>query len=262
MSLRDRLLRVLPVTVVVGLALAIASLDNDDYCGTVGECLGAAFDDAAVIGLSLLLGPLVLWAFRLPRVLAHTAALVVALGSLWYAASELQLAFVPGTGYDAPMPWLVALLVGALAACAATYAAGPAGRWQTRLAVLAATPLLATGAHLVGEQVQLSGEAADLEQTGLVLYTPVIAGEEPRTVSVLAGTVELSYTVEEDGRPSSVYVTISETPLDLGDLEGRVEVAREGGVLTADFDPRVLTEEEVRSALEQADPRPASDLAD
>ena len=175
MSLRDRLLRVLPVTLVIGLALAIASLDNDDYCGTVGECLGTAFDDAAVIGLSLLLGPLLLWALKLPRVLAHTAALVVALGSLWYAASELRLAFVPGTGYDAPMPWPVALLVGVFAALAATYAAGPGGRWQARLAVLASTPLLATGAHLVGEQVQGTVEA------------PVTAGVAPDRVESVRG---------------------------------------------------------------------------
>ncbi|GAA1477483.1 hypothetical protein GCM10009623_19290 [Nocardioides aestuarii] len=175
MSLRRRLLRVLPVTLLVALALSIASLDNDDYCGTVGECLGSAFDDAAVIGLSLLLGPLLLWAFRLPRVLAHTAALVVALGSLWYAAGELRLALVPGTDYDAPMPWPLALLVGALAAGAATYAAGPDGRWQTRLAVLAATPLLATGAHLVGEQVQGTGDA------------PVTAGVAPDRVESVRG---------------------------------------------------------------------------
>lgn len=259
MTLRERLARVLPVTLLVSLALSIASLDNDDYCGTVGECLGTAVDDVAVVGLSLLLGPLLLWACRLPRLLAHTAAVVVALGSLWYAAGALRLALAPDTDYDAPLPWVVALLVGALAAGAAAYAVGPDGPWQTRLAVLAATPLLAAGAHLLAEQLQVTGEAADLERTGLTLYTPVIAGEEPSRVSVVDGTVELSYTLEG---PSTVYLTISEEPLDLVDLEGRVEVEREGGVLTADFDPRVLTEDEVRTALEQADPRPASDLAD
>lgn len=262
MSLRERLARVVPVTLLVSVALSLASLDNDDYCGTVGECLGTAFDDAAVIALSLLLGPLLLWASRLPRVLAHTAAAAVALGSLWYAAGELRLALVPGLDHDAPTPWVAALLVGTLAALAATYAVGPGGRWQVRVVVLAATPLLAVLAHLVAEQLQASGEAAELERSGLVLYSPVIAGEGPERASVLDGTVQLSYRLEGDDGPSTVTLTITEESLDLVDLEGRVEVVREGGVLTADFDPRVVTEDEVRSALEQADPVPAAELLD
>jgi hypothetical protein len=151
MSLRDRLLRALPVTLLVGVALWAASLDNDDYCGTVGECLGTAFDDAAVLGLSLLLGPLLLWACRLPRVLAHTACVVVVLGSLWYGAAELVVALDPDADHDSPPPLAVAIVVAAVSAVAATYAAGPGGRWPARLAVLAAAPLLATGAHLVAE---------------------------------------------------------------------------------------------------------------
>ena len=151
MSLRDRLLRVVPVTLVVGLALWWRSLDNDDYCGNVGECLGTAFDDLAVIAVSLLLGPMLLWACRLPRVATHTAAVALVLGSLWFGATELTVALDPDARYDAPPPLAVALIVSAASAVAATYAAGPGGRWQPRLAVLACAPLLATGAHLIAE---------------------------------------------------------------------------------------------------------------
>ena len=257
MSLRDRLVRVVPVTLVCALVLWWRTLDNDDYCGTVGECLGAAFDDMIVVGLSLLLGPLVLWACRLPRVLAHTAAVLVTLFSLWYAASEV----VTGGDSDRPLPLVVAVLVAVVAAVAATYVCGP-GDWRPRVAVLVAGPLLATAAHLVVEQAQLSGEAEELERTGLTLYTPVIAGEEPSHAYVLDGVVNLSYTVELEDRLTSVDVMLSAEPIDAPAVNGRVEVEREGAVLTADFDPASMDADEIRTALEQADPRPASDLAD
>lgn len=258
MSLRHRLLRVVPITLVCAVALWWRTLDNDDYCGTVGECLGTALDDAAVIGLSLLLGPLLLWALRLPRVLAHTAAVALALGSLWYAATEA----VTGSGSDRPLPLVVALAVTVVAAVAATYGVGPGGDWRARVAVLVAAPLLATAAHLLVEQRQVSGEAAELEGTGLVLYTPVIAGEGPHHAYVLDGVVNLSYTVELEERLTSVDVMVSEEQLDVPAVNGRVEVEREGAVLTADFDPASLDGDEIRTALEQAEPRPASELAD
>ena len=68
-------------------------------------------------------------------------------------------------------------------------------------------------------------------------------------------------TKEQNERLTSVDVMVSEEPLDVPAVYGRVEVKRQGGVLTADFDPASIDAEEVRSALEQADPRPASDLA-
>ena len=104
-------------------------------------------------------------------------------------------------------------------------------------------------------------KAEELERTGLTLYTPVIAGEEPSHAYVLDGVVNLSYTLDLGERLTSVDVMVSEEPLDVPAVNGRVEVEREGGVLTADFDPASIDAGEVRSALEQADPRPASDLA-
>ena len=40
-----RLACVVPATVCVAIVLWAASRDNDDYCGTVGECLGLSFND-------------------------------------------------------------------------------------------------------------------------------------------------------------------------------------------------------------------------
>ncbi len=154
MSLLHRLLRVLPVTLVACVGLWVVSQNNDDYCGTVGECLGTAFDDMLVLGGAVLLGPALLWACRLPRVLGHTCALLLVGGCLWFGAGALTTALAGARPLDdTPLPLPVALAIGAVTALAASYAAGPGGRVAPRVGVLLAAPAAATFAHLVSEQL-------------------------------------------------------------------------------------------------------------
>lgn len=154
MSLPQRLLRVLPVTLAACAALWVVSRNNDDYCGTVGECLGTAFDDMLVLAVVALLGPALLWACRLPRVPGHTLALLLVGGCLWFGAGALTTALVGARPLDdTPLPLPVALAVGAVTALAAAYASGPGGRVATRVGVLVAAPAVATLAHLVSEQL-------------------------------------------------------------------------------------------------------------
>ncbi len=259
-NLRNRLLRVLPVALAVCLVLWLTSQNNDDDCGTVGECLGDAFDDMAAIGVALLLGPVALWALRVPRVLVHSGALTLALASLWYGAAELRLVLAPGTGPEAPVLLPVALAVGVLSACAATYVAGPGGSWQARTAILVAAPLLATAAHVVADRVQLAAEADAIDRVGVTLYAPVVAGEGPDHAYTHDDEVRLGYTIELDDRLTFVDVVISVEPLDDTPMRSRVQVEREGAVLTADYDPASLDLATVRDALESAPEVDADDL--
>ena len=95
-----------------------------------------------------------LWAARLPRVMAHTAALLLTATSLWFAAGVVTRSVTGGSPLDdPPLPLPVALVLAVVAAALATYAAGPGGRLATRLAVLALSPAVAVATHLVSEQV-------------------------------------------------------------------------------------------------------------
>ena len=68
-----RLACVVPATVGVAIVHWAATRDNDDYCGTVGECLGLSFNDLIALALAVPFAALMLRLLQVPRVLLHAA---------------------------------------------------------------------------------------------------------------------------------------------------------------------------------------------
>lgn len=260
MRLTERLLRVMPLSLLTFLGLWAAGHDNDDPCGNVGECLGQPLDDLLVVVVATLLGAGLLRLTRTPRVLAHVAALLLAGGCLWYAAHELALALDPAGGATRP-PVLAALSIGVLTGLAATYAVGPGGRPVPRLVVVSLPLLLAVGCHLAAERVAADREAAQLAAAPVTLYAPVIEGHDPERAAVVDGAVHLSWSLEIDGRSTFIDVDLVPAPHEEELQEDQIAVERDDTVLIADFDRELLDEGEVRAALEEAPVVAPGDLA-
>lgn len=252
MNLPQRMIRVVPITLLALLAVLAAAQNNDDYCGTVGECLGNGFDDILTVGVVLLVGTGALWAFRTPHVVGHVLALLLVGGSLWYAAQELLIAVDPHRDYDAPLPAAVAVAVALAAGAVATYAVWPGSRLLLRLGALAAAPALAVLAHLSAEQVLAEAEDDAMVATGVTLYAPVIAGHAPENAGVHDDQVSLFYSFEVGGGHAFVDIWLEPAPRERELLPGQVEVVRGDTVLVADFDAQLLDPEEVTSALREA----------
>ncbi len=263
MTFSRRLLRVLPLTLLAVLAVWAAAQDNDDYCGTVGECLGNGFDDLFTLGVAILLGGGLLWALRTPRVLAHVFGVLLVGSSLWYAADEVLYAADAHRDYDTPLPLAAAVAIALLSGTAASYAAGPGGRLLLRLGLLAAAPAVAVAAHLGSEQVLADRDADALADTGLTLYAPVISGHPPEYANVRDdGSVALSYSFPVDEGYAFVRITLERAPRDRELFPGEIEVLRDDMVLVADFEHDVLDPDDVRTALETAPEVGPDDLAD
>ena len=62
MTLPQRLLRVVPVVLLASTAYWMTTLDNDDFCRSLGECLGLSVDDLVVFVTAVIAGPLLLTA--------------------------------------------------------------------------------------------------------------------------------------------------------------------------------------------------------
>lgn len=217
MTMSLRLLRVVPVSLAVAFASWLAALDNDDYCGTVGECLGLALDDLLVPVVALPAAALLLRLLHVPRALLHTLGALAAGGALWFAASELLHALDPDRAYDAPMPWPAAMLVGVLAGAAATYVAGP-GRASRRDRIgRAATPLVVVGLALAAGSAASAAERAErteeISAVPVTRYQPEIRGVRG-TGYALDDRVHLTYFVETAGGRS--YLTVELVPAQPG----------------------------------------------
>ncbi len=258
MTLPQRLLRVVPVVLLASAAYWMATLDNDDFCGTVGECLGLSFDDLVVIVIALIAGPIVLRLLRVPRVLLHTVVAVLATSTLWYAAGEMLRVLDPDRSYDALVPLTAALAAGLLGGVTAAYVAGAGGRRTPRVAVLVAVVLVAVGASAASEHASREDRIAEIAAVPVTLYVPIIAGQGPTDASASTDTVSLSYTLEVGAERHFLVVAL--VPSSAEPPPGEVVVVRGETTLVAGFDVEELDPDQVTQALRDAPVAEPEDL--
>ena len=258
MVLSQRLLRVVPLALVASLACWAASRNNDDFCGTVGECIGLSFDDLVVIVLIVVATPLLLRALGVPRVVLHTLVALFVGVTLWYAADELLRALDPDRPYDALTPLPAALAAGFLAGAAAGYVSGPEHRRSLRLAVPVAVVVVALVAGAASSQASQEDRIAEFDAVPVTLYAPVVAGQGPTDAYASPDAIHLSYALDIAGDRSYLSVTLvptsAEPPL------GELVVVRDETTLVAGFDADDLDPAEVERALRDAPVAAPADL--
>lgn len=273
----------MPVTVLVLLACWAATQNNDDYCGTVGECLGTAFDDAITLAVVVPLAGIALHMLGTGRVLLHLCALAVAGGSLWYGAGELLRALDPARSYDALLPLPVALAIGVVTGAVATYVVGPGGGRTAKVVVAVVALALPVGAQLASDSAQRQADIDQITALDITVYAPVLDGHPHEYASVSEEAVRLSYSFEVDGGTTFADVTLLPTPAgSLCELErnftgpectqvgdtmrdsspgfSSVGLVRGDSALIAKFDAADLEAEAVLTALREAPVVDAEDL--
>jgi len=282
--LRRRLACVVPATAGVAAVLWAASRDNDDFCGTVGECIGLSFNDLIALAVAVPVAALMFRLLDVPRVVLHTLAALVLGGTLWFTAGELMRVLDPDRSYDAPLPLPVALAVGVLAGVAATYLVSPGGRGWARLAIPAGVLVVAVATSAASAQVADADRVDEIAAVPVTLYAPVVEGHSPRYGSGARGSVRLSYSFEVDSGHVFLSVTLIPSPhgslcdadrvfvgpdcvqqgdvmRDLGPAGyGSVGLVRGDTALVADFDTEDLDPDEVLEALRDAPVAEAADL--
>ena len=247
MVLAQRLLRVVPVVLIASVACWAASLNNDDFCGNVGECIGLSFDDIVVLLLALVTAPILLRLLRVPRVLLHTVVAVLATCTLWYAAGEMLRVRDPDRAYDALVPLPAALSAGLLGGVTAAYVAGAGGRRTRRAAALVAVVLVAVAASAASEHASREDRVAEIAAVPVTLYVPVVAGQGPTDASASTDTVSLSYTLEVGAERHFLVVAL--VPSSAEPPPGEVVVVRGETTLVAGFDVEELDPDDVTAAL-------------
>lgn len=286
MTLPQRLARVLPLALAGLLTIWATSLDNEASCRGLGECLGDAFADIAVLVVVVLLVPAALRLLGVPRVLLHWALLVGAASFAWGAADAALHAVDVDRDHDAVMPLPLVLVVALVAGTVASYGAGPGGplRWRIALpATLVAVTLAMSAAGQVLDERRMAVRLADAPVT---LYAPTIGGAGPSHASRSADGVSLSYSgVEVDGRHAYLRVELVPAPEgslceelltyadatcvedattmrnDSGTLSD-VAVVRGDTALVAQYDREELAPEIVLAALRDAPGASADELVD
>ena len=207
------MLRVVPVALTGSFASWLATLDNNDECGTVGECLGLAFDDFLVPVVALPLAARLLRLLHVPRALLHALGSLTAGAALWYAASELLTALDPDRSYDALLPWPLAVAVGVLAGAAATCVVGPGRPSRRHRLARAATPLavvaVALGAGSAAAAAQDVDRIAEIAAAPVTHYQPEIRGVRGTGYATEEG-VRLTYLLET--QTSRAYVAVELIP--------------------------------------------------
>ena len=283
MRLPQRLLRVLPVTLLAVLACWAATLNNDDYCGTVGECLSDAFDDVTTLAIVIPIVGVTLRLLGTVRVLLHLVALVVVGGSLWYAAGELLRALDPTRSYDALLPFPLVLAVGVVTGVAATYVVGPGGGRTAKVAVAVVVLAFPVGAQLASDSAQRRADIDQVKALGITVYAPVLDGHRHEYGHASEDAVRLSYSFEVEVGTTFADVTLLPAPAgSLCDAErilvgpectqvddtmrdsspgfASVGLVRGDTALIATFDADDLDAEAVLTALREAPVVDAEDL--
>ncbi len=282
--LRRRLACVVPATAGVAAVLWAASRDNNDFCGTVGECLGLSFNDLLTLVLAVPFAALMLRLLGVPRVILHTMAALVLGGPLWYIAGELPRVLDPDRPYDALLPLPAAVAVGVLTGVASTYLVSPGGLRWVRLAIPAVVLLATVATSAASDQVAQADRIEEIAAVPVTLYAPVFEGHSPSYGSSATGSVRLSYSFEVGADRTYVSVTLIPAPDgSLCDADGvfvgpecvqQGEVMRDPGsagyasvglvrgdtALVADFDTDDLDPDDVLEALRDAPVAEPSDL--
>lgn len=283
MSLPSRLLRVLPVTLLAVLAFWAATLNNDDYCGTVGECLSDAFDDVTTLAIVIPIVGVTLRLLGTGRVLLHLLTLVVVGGSLWYGAGELLRALDPTRSYEALLPFPVVLAVGVITGVAATYVVGPGGGRTAKVVVAVLTLVFPVGAQLASDSAQRRADIDQIKALGITVYAPVLDGHRHEYGYASEDAVRLSYSFEVEEGTTFADVTLLPAPAgslceversfagpectQVGDTmrdsspgSASVGLVRGDTALIAKFDAADLDAEAVLAALRDAPVVDAEDL--
>ncbi|MGH3348137.1 MAG: hypothetical protein ACRDO4_14250 [Nocardioides sp.] len=283
-SLRHRLACVIPASAGVAAVRWAASRDNDDFCGTVGECLGLSFNDAVALAIAVPFAALMLRLLHVPRVILHTLTALVLGGTLWFACDELLRALDPDRSYDALLPLPFALAVGVLTGVASTYVVGPGGRGWARLGIPGGALVVAVATSAASAQVAQADRVDEIAAVPVTLYAPVVAGHGPSDGSGSEDSVRLSYSFDVDTGHVFLDVTLIPTPDgSLCDAEGvfvgpdcvqQGDIMRDPGssgyasvglvrgdtALVADFDTDDLDPDDVLEALRDASVAEADDL--
>lgn len=284
MPFRRRLACVVPATAGAAAVLWAASRDNDDFCGTVGECLGLSFNDLLALAVAVPLAALMLRLLEVPRVILHTLTALVLGWTLWFSGGELLRAVDPDRSYDAPLPLPVALAIGVLTGVASTYVVSPGGRRWARLAIPAGALVVAVATSAASAQVAQADRVDEIATVPVTLYAPVVEGHSPSDGSGATDSVRLSYSFDVDSGHVFLSVTLIPSPDgSLCDAEGvfvgpecvqQGDVMRDPGssgyasvglvrgdtALVADFDTDDLDPEDVLQALRGAPVAEADDL--
>jgi hypothetical protein len=279
-----RLACVVPATAGVAAVLWAASRDNDDFCGTVGECIGSSFNDLVALVVAVPFAALMLRLLGVPRVVLHTLAALVLGGTLWFAAGELLRALDPDRPYDALLPLPLALAVGMLTGVASTYLVGPGGRGWARLAIPAGVLVVAIATSTASAQVGQADRVDEIAAVPVTLYAPVVEGHSPSYGSGDTDSVRLSYSFDLDAGHVFLSVTLLPTPdgslcdadgvlvgpdcAQQGDVMrdtgpsgyGSVGLVRGDTALVADFDTDDLDPDDVLEALREAPVAEPADL--
>jgi hypothetical protein len=237
----ERLLRALPVALLLALpAWALGQNDQDD-CRDIGQCLVLSLDQ--VVYLLLAGWPLMWLALRglsVPRAFLAATATALLACLTWTTAHQTQDALFPPTHAEPTLTTIslaATLSAAAVATAVATVAVGPGGRVALRVLLPAVLVVLApaVGAWQLARAEQQ--RASDVVELGVTSYQPRIAGEvaEGRRRGDL---VRLHYSLGEGARFQSVTVTLShvETTGDLCSLVGpqvRAACTTEDGTMRA-----------------------------
>ncbi len=227
MTLPQRLLRVVPVVTLALVACWGATLNNDDDCVNLGECLGLSFDDLFVLALVVPAAAVTFRMLHLDRVLLHTATLTVFGGMLWYAAGGLLQALDPSRSYDAPLPLPVVVGVAVLAAAASTVVVGPRGSARARIGICVAVVAASVGAGWAAGWAEQTERIEEISAAPVTLYAPVIAGESPQYGYASGDGVRLSYSVDVDGQHA--FLSVELVPAPTGSLCAELVIYAEPG---------------------------------
>lgn len=283
MPLLQRLSRVVPVTVLAVLACWAATRNNDDDCGTVGECLGTAFDDAITLLVVIPLTGIALRLLRTGRAGFHTLALLVVGGSLWYGTDALLRTLDPARPYDALVPLPLAVVIGVVTGAAATYVVGPGGGRTVRVAAVVVALAFPVVTQLASDSAEAQYDVDRIEALGITAYAPVVDGHPPEYAYPSEDSVRLSYSLERGGETTFVYVTLLRAPSgslcevdrlfagpectqagdamrDISTGFANVGLVRGDTALIAEFDAAALDPDDLLTALREAPVVDAEDL--
>lgn len=286
MTLRQRLLRVVPITLAGTLVVWSTTLDNSDACRGMGECLGDAFADLAVLAAVLLAAPVALRLAGVPRVLAHWLLLGV-VGALAWGASDALLAVAdPARPHDAALPGPVVVGFAVLTALVASYAAGPGGRMPARVLAPVVVVAVALAAGAWSDRVDRDRRVTELEELPVDLYEPRVLDTRPSNAFASGDHAVMSWTgLRVAGR--TAYLRVELRPVPAGSLceelltfaeptcteDGStmrndstnlsdLAVVRGGTVLLAQYDREELAPDVLVQALREAPVVPAEELVD
>ena len=289
MSLPQRLLRIVPVLAAAAVLCWSATLNNDDDCRTIGECLGTGFDDLVMLALAVLLTAIAFRLLRVPRVVLHTGASLLVGCALWFGAGELLHAINPDRPYDLAIPAWVAVAVGLVTGVATSYVVGPGSTTRRQVVLRVAVPVvvvaLVAGSSYASERAAREQRMDEIAAAPVTLFAPTIAGADPRSAYASADRVRISYSLEVDGEYTYLSVELVPTPTgslceellmvpghdcvedgetlrnNLGGGYTDVALVRGATTLVADFDSDRLDPDDVLQALRDAPEVATEELA-